>query len=128
MSWFFTLIEISVRDLPWFGINNPDEMAARKVKSCTAGKLCQDLPREYRDIFEYIKRLDYEMEPDYDFLHRLLDEASSKVKVRPQWEWFKVKTKYLKRISAIDVREEGIVLFDAKRPIRHPNMHVCEVQ
>ena len=62
--------------LPWFVPISQDEIDREhkydKVKeikvSTTSKELCKGLPLEFLIFLEYVKRLDFAEEPDYDYL------------------------------------------------------------
>ena len=63
-------------NLPWQGLvvkNKNDKYAAIKEKkiSTTANELCKGFPKEFEEYVNYTRNLDYEDEPDYNYLKNL---------------------------------------------------------
>ena len=78
-SFFFMMLDLMDENLPWRNIENQNE---EEIKECK--KKCLDDPDKYlflsstknikeiNNIFEYIKNLKFETEPDYNFIKNQL--------------------------------------------------------
>lgn len=129
ISWWFSFLEISVRSLPWPHTRDKQVLLKSKRKHCTPERLSKKLPPECRQICEYILSLTYETTPDYEMIYHLLDAAREKVTQRECLDWETVDVKDMKKISAIDMRrDDDVVVFDTKKEIDGPNLHLCSVQ
>lgn len=40
--------------------------------------LCEDLPKEFQDYFNYVRSLEFEEEPDYTWMRRLFKDLFDK--------------------------------------------------
>ena len=61
--------------LPWQGVKEKKVRAKhakiQEIKEETIkGKLCEDCPDEFQAYFNYVWSLEYETDPDYDFLRK----------------------------------------------------------
>ena len=63
-------------ELPWQGLNVPDKLERyREIykikKRIKPEVLCRDLPKEFCDYIKYVKGLQFEQDPDYNYLKGL---------------------------------------------------------
>ena len=67
-------------NLPWQGlkINRRDDRYRKiyeKKKETTAEELCKGFPKEFCEFVKYTRKLEFEEEPDYDYLRNLLKQV-----------------------------------------------------
>ena len=67
-------------NLPWQGLKiNKREDRYRKIyekkKETTAEELCKGFPKEFCEFVKYTRKLEFEEEPDYDYLRNLLKQV-----------------------------------------------------
>ena len=74
----YMLIFLAKNTLPWMYIENLDIEKIKKYKSVFAYKkritsenLCAGLPQEFCEFFNYVKKLEFEQDPDYKFMKKL---------------------------------------------------------
>ena len=66
--------------LPWQGIqasskNEKSQLILKeKVNQIESGLLFEELPREFKDYFDYVIKLNFDENPDYGKLRRILKE------------------------------------------------------
>lgn len=77
-SWFYSMIEILVGELPWGTIKDPNEMYRMKHDT-PIETLCNGLPNQFIDIFSKIHDLNYDDIPDYSGIVTLLREMLSEL-------------------------------------------------
>ena len=74
----YMIIYLMKNDLPWLYVEK--EKMSEKLKlvkvcsikmSITPEKLCQGLPNEFSKYIDYCRKLDFEQEPDYNYLRNL---------------------------------------------------------
>ncbi|KAJ5080651.1 tau-tubulin kinase 1 [Anaeramoeba ignava] len=75
-SLFYLLIEFLHGDLPWKQMKEKDEIKDMKILYNTP-KLCEGLPNQMLQFYEYLNKLKFEDEPDYNYLRNLLQEVYS---------------------------------------------------
>jgi hypothetical protein len=74
--------------LPWQGIGAPSKSTKERThrtvlsvkKSTSLKALCEGFPEEFAQFIQYARSLDYEEEPDYDYLRQLLRNVSAREK------------------------------------------------
>ena len=69
----YVLVYLSRGELPWMGIKASDkrkkyELIAAKKLTITSEELFQHLPREYSVMYTYIRSLNFDEKPDYNYL------------------------------------------------------------
>jgi len=79
-SWFLSLIELSHGTLPWSNSTDKNEVSSMKELLSTQ-KLCEDLPSQFLEIYEYIIGLRYHDEPNYSYISSKLVETL--IELRP---------------------------------------------
>ncbi|KAM3127284.1 hypothetical protein pb186bvf_020613 [Paramecium bursaria] len=97
--------------LPWMNVlgNTKEErfFFIGKKKQIVVGNrtLCNGLPREFQQYFDYIFGLQFQQQPNYEFLRKLL----RKLQTDEQLEWMQartVKTEKLRKISEHNSSDE----------------------
>ncbi|OHS97837.1 CK1 family protein kinase [Tritrichomonas foetus] len=76
ISWFYSIIELFKGKLPWKDVQDSNLSMSCKA-SISIEKLCSGLPRQMKIIWEKIKDLEFDEEPDYNGIRIELDEAIS---------------------------------------------------
>jgi serine/threonine protein kinase len=88
VSWLYSIVEMIDGFLPW-GSERDSGMIERRKRAISDRSLFWSLPREYFDIWEYVKTLRYLSKPNYDYvlclLTRALDDARA-MEGRFDWE------------------------------------------
>ena len=85
----YMLIELVKKDLPWNYIENEDINTKLKFikmvsikKSITPEELCEKIPNEFCQYLKYCRKLDFEQEPNYNYLSSLfIDVLNSRKKL-----------------------------------------------
>ena len=76
----YMLVFLAKNHLPWKKkkimknieeINNSREEIYKMKKTLTAEKICEGLPEEFIDYLKYCRKLEFEQEPDYNYLKNL---------------------------------------------------------
>ena len=72
-SVMYIILYFIKKNLPWQGLKiNDREMRFRKIaeikKNCKLKDLCEGMPKELYDFCKYVKKLEFEENPDYDFM------------------------------------------------------------
>lgn len=125
ISWFYSVIEIVRGNLPFPITKNKQKLLDYK-STLTTAKLCKGLPPEFVEIWDSIKDLTYYDAPDYNFIYHKLEECNNNLSRKdPEYDWLKFSTKTVKKISAIDFRDDAdetrITVFDEEGNIsQHP--------
>jgi len=95
MSIFFVLIYFFKGSLPWQGIHHDDqkkkfELILKKKQRC-GKELVEGIwaAEQFWEIYEYILKLKFEEEPDYDHIKRILDKIKDKYcfPLKNKFEW-----------------------------------------
>lgn len=82
----YAMIYMFKKKLPWQGLKVKNS-AEKNIKvmnkkiSCSPEYLCENLPSELSTLLEYIRALNFEEKPDYDYMQKLLSLASLKLGV-----------------------------------------------
>ncbi|KAA6399377.1 MAG: putative Tau-tubulin kinase [Streblomastix strix] len=75
ISLFYILVEFFNGTLPWSGVTDVEEI--KSVKEYYQGiKLLKSLPKQFLEIEQYISTLDYQTDPNYQFITSLLNQAA----------------------------------------------------
>jgi len=96
-AWFYKILDLTCGSLPWPPLAEGDIYAKLKGMADgkekihkTPGKLTRNAPKEYKEIQEYLSTLEYESDPDYDFIHECLAKICKRKKYTPNdrldWE------------------------------------------
>jgi serine/threonine protein kinase len=73
----YMLINLAKKDLPWMKIDKKKSkkekvfLACRLKKRIKIEKLCEGLPEEFIDYLKYCRKLEFEQEPNYNYLRNL---------------------------------------------------------
>ena len=74
ISWFYSLIELNFGYLPWNNLINKDEI--KKIKEFIKPEdLCLNLPKQFLEIYIYLKNLKYSDIPNYSLINSKLMES-----------------------------------------------------
>ena len=97
-SIFYILIYFIKGRLPWQGLKaDKKEDRYKKIyeikKNIKIKELCSELPEEFESFYNYIRKLEFEQVPDYDYLKLLLKNILEKnyFIVDYYYDWDKVK-------------------------------------
>lgn len=76
----YTLVYLSKFSLPWEYLKNLKghdfgDVVGKAKHHTSLAQLCKGLPSEIREYFEYVLRLQFEQEPDYDMIYSVLRKA-----------------------------------------------------
>ncbi|EDV20287.1 uncharacterized protein TRIADDRAFT_32197 [Trichoplax adhaerens] len=87
-SMFYMIVEFRLGTLPWKKIKNKEEIVTVK-ENCDPNDFFRFLPREFEQIYNHIKSLQYEDEPDYDLLISLIDQSIKRknVDLNAPFDW-----------------------------------------
>jgi serine/threonine protein kinase len=89
VSWLYSMVELIDGFLPWSSERDPTIIQRRK-QSTSDRSLFWSLPREFLDIWSYLKTLKYWSKPNYEYiiclLTRVLDETRA-VEAKFDWEF-----------------------------------------
>ncbi|OHT04792.1 CK1 family protein kinase [Tritrichomonas foetus] len=83
ISWFYTLIELAKGKLPWKDVQDHNLSMSCK-QSISPDKLCSGLPRQMKTIWNSIKDLKFNEDPNYD----LIKLEIQRVFVENEWDEF----------------------------------------
>ena len=97
-SIFYILIYFIKGRLPWQGLKaEKKEDRYKKIyeikKNIKIKELCSELPEEFESFYNYIRKLEFEQVPDYDYLKLLLKNILEKNNfiIDYYYDWDKVK-------------------------------------
>ena len=97
-SIFYILIYFIKGRLPWQGLKaDKKDDRYKKIyeikKNIKIKELCSELPEEFESFYNYIRKLEFEQVPDYDYLKLLLKNILEKNNfiVDYYYDWDKVK-------------------------------------
>jgi serine/threonine protein kinase len=74
ISWFFSMIELMVGELPWKAISDKAGILRMK-EGLSSDELCANTPSQFVAIYDGLKILQYEEIPDYDMIIMKLTEV-----------------------------------------------------
>ena len=114
------LVYLAKGTLPWIeqiaeiGQNRANEIVAKCLEikqSVTTNELCKDLPDCFVSYFDYVRKLEFEEEPDYKFLRRPFDDyiknkIGCKLVCSLQTDW---------AIKRLDIMKEKIRIENEKK-------------
>jgi serine/threonine protein kinase len=72
ISWFYSIVEIAKGKLPWKDVQD-NHLCMSCKQTITAEKLCGGLPERMQTIWNSIKALEFEEEPNYGLIKRQLE-------------------------------------------------------
>ena len=77
-SLAYMLIYLAKNSLPWIEAEKQDIEKIKKYKlvlrnkiKISSEKLCTELPQKFKEYLNYVKNLEFEQEPNYDFMRKL---------------------------------------------------------
>ena len=76
-SFGYMLIYLAKKYLPWMKLNIKKTIKEKAIESCKLKrgikleKVCEGLPEEFIDYIKYCRKLEFEQEPNYDYLRNL---------------------------------------------------------
>ena len=76
-SFGYMLIYLVKKVLPWMKLNIKKTIKEKAIESCKLKrgikleKVCEGLPEEFIDYIKYCRKLEFEQEPNYDYLRNL---------------------------------------------------------
>lgn len=73
--------------------------------------LCMGLPKQMKTYIEYVRALQFEQQPDYEYLCSLFDEIMDSKNNGPTFEWL-AEDEFYKFVGNSLTRSEGIRLFN----------------
>ena len=96
----YNLIFFMNGKLPWSNESDSDSILEKKINT-SLDELCKGLPKEFKEFIKYSRELEFEQEPDYNYLNKLLLNVGNKNginidKVKYDWE---IKNEKLKKIK-----------------------------
>ena len=96
----YNLIFFMNGKLPWSNESDSDSILEKKINT-SLDELCIGLPKEFKEFIKYSRELEFEQEPDYNYLNKLLLNVGNKNginidKVKYDWE---IKNEKLKKIK-----------------------------
>lgn len=88
ISWFYVITHLLIGELPWNSLNNKDEILIMK-QNVSISSLLNPIVPEMTEIWQLIKNLKYDEDPDYHRIKVLLDEAitSSDIDEDSPYDW-----------------------------------------
>jgi serine/threonine protein kinase len=73
-SWFFSLMEMLDGSLPWAGTRDKQRIHAIKLNTDILSEL-EEMPKQMRNVYRLIRRLEYDEEPNYGLLISFMVQA-----------------------------------------------------
>ena len=102
ISWFYSVVEMFVDELPWAHLRDDDIYTAKKETK--PADICSGLPVEFVEIYRRLRVLRYEDEPPYRYILQILE---SKIKEfnssANKFEWESFSNEKIASISAVDI-------------------------
>ena len=104
------LMYIYTGKLPWKGINLKDRQRKKKYlemlllkKFTSPEKICEGMPDEYVDFYKYCKSLNFEQDPDYEYLRNIFRKILSNCLVLNDYKFSWILNKnYLKNVKVFN--------------------------
>ena len=101
ISWFYSVIELVQRRLPWPGSKDREE-TYRIKKSIEPEELCKNLPKQFLKIFNDIMKLEFHDKPNYNKYFQLIDDAIDEMGMKNRvFDWEKLPKDAVAQISPI---------------------------
>ena len=107
ISWFYSLVDMIRGKLPWSRITN-EKHNLRIKQSISAAKLCEKCPKQFIEIYQYLKGVEEFETPNYNLLISFLLEAMDDmgIKWQDKYDWDYLSKKELQNISVINLKAE----------------------
>jgi serine/threonine protein kinase len=88
ISWFYSIVEIAKGKLPWKDVQD-NHLCMSCKQTITAEKLCAGLPQPMQTIWNSIRTLEFEEEPDYALIKRQIEEMAHEIEFggESQYDW-----------------------------------------
>ncbi|CAD8049712.1 unnamed protein product [Paramecium sonneborni] len=91
-SLMYVIIYLILGKLPWQNLQNIGDkdrtIAVGEVKMQTSiQQLCKDLPSPFYEYLNYLKELNYQDQPDYELLKKIMRQCSDTNTYDNQFEW-----------------------------------------
>ena len=122
-SFGYMLIYLSKGEWsPWTiyeTLKNQDERIKNTTKmklTITEENLCKGLPNEFIQYMKYVKKLDFEQEPNYQYLIGLFTSILSKIEMKKNltFFWMKQKSQIKKNSNQKNLEKKQIILTQNK--------------
>lgn len=86
----YMLIYFLKGELPWQGLKKQKgtdhlELISEVKLSTSVKKLCEGIPEQFYEYIQYIRKLNFEENPDYDYLRKLLIDCSNEYGVNLEY-------------------------------------------
>ena len=105
-SFGYMLVSLAKKkDLPWIKIgiqkNKKDELneVCKLKKEIKLEKLCEGLPEEFIDYIKYCRKLEFEQEPNYNYLRNLFISILIKENQKNDLKFFWINKKTIRSVS-----------------------------
>lgn len=123
--------------LPWQGfvLKNKEDKYAKileKKKKITNEELCKNLPKQIKLFVSYVKDLEYEEDPDYNYLRGLFEDCIKRMKEQFDnvYDWDSIGTNISNNqsVNIVPMKKEGSAVngqnnFTSKaKPIEHASV------
>ena len=125
-SFGYMIIELLTNNLPWVNINklprNEKIIEISKIKNnTTPEKLCKGLPEEFLEYIKYVKQLEFEQNPDYNYLKGLFISVLSRNELKNDlcFSWIINKKKVLGLVKNEQNYEEKSQFLTKRRQNSH---------
>jgi hypothetical protein len=88
----YLLVYLFKGSLPWFNLEGSSKkMRYSKImevkRDLNYEEFCKDLPFEFVDYFKYIRSLQFDQTPEYDYLKSLFKAASNKLDIKLDYKY-----------------------------------------
>ncbi|CAD8135853.1 unnamed protein product [Paramecium octaurelia] len=121
-SLLYVMLYCFKGNLPWQNIKHvPDDQRTQKIgeikENIVVKELFKDLPAEFIKIYEYLKRLTYASEPDYNSIVKLIQQAAqhANILMDSKYEWDSQQTnldKNMNRYGSLQTEELPLKQFE----------------
>lgn len=99
ISWFYSVLELANSSLPWPG--SQDRQKTEQIKKAmTPEQLCENMPEEFLIIYNYLQKIRFDEEPNYNFIKEYIVIALNSYEFTSfRFDWEFLKPSKLERIS-----------------------------
>ncbi|KAJ3431427.1 tau-tubulin kinase [Anaeramoeba flamelloides] len=126
-SLFYVFIEFLKGKLPWSSIRDKQKIFELKTQHTTV-ELCNNLPKEFATMFNYLSSLKYEDLPNYKYLRRLLTDIYHQYgyneNTKYDWEIMEESLNSQRSSSSSKVDSTIALTGTTKELSRHSNKHI----